>query len=284
MRDSLNSIISFNNVSFSYRPDSPLVLNGISGDIYEGEFVAVLGYNGSGKSTMAKLMNGILLPSSGDVLVDGINTKDESNLIEIRKNVGMVFQNPDNQIVATIVEEDIAFAPENLGLLQQEIEKRVTDAIDAVGLNKHRFDAPYKLSGGQKQRVAIAGVLAMEPRCIVLDEPTAMLDPVGRQLVMNVVKKINKEKGITIVLITHFMEEAALADRIIVLSDGVVALNGTPHEVFSDYKTMLNLGLDVPVSTRLAIALSERGISMKDNAISSDEFIESLSSAVEVER
>lgn len=284
MRDSLNSIISFNNVSFSYRPDSPLVLNGISGDIYEGEFVAVLGYNGSGKSTMAKLMNGILLPSSGDVLVDGINTKDESNLIEIRKNVGMVFQNPDNQIVATIVEEDIAFAPENLGLPQQDIEKRVTDAIDAVGLNKHRFDAPYKLSGGQKQRVAIAGVLAMEPRCIVLDEPTAMLDPVGRQLVMNVVKKINKEKGITIVLITHFMEEAALADRIIVLSDGVVALNGTPHEVFSDYKTMLNLGLDVPVSTRLAIALSERGISMKDNAISSDEFIESLSSAVEVER
>ena len=262
MRDSLNSIISFNNVSFSYRPDSPLVLNGISGDIYEGEFVAVLGYNGSGKSTMAKLMNGILLPSSGDVLVDGINTKDESNLIEIRKNVGMVFQNPDNQIVATIVEEDIAFAPENLGLPQQDIEKRVTDAIDAVGLNKHRFDAPYKLSGGQKQRVAIAGVLAMEPRCIVLDEPTAMLDPVGRQLVMNVVKKINKEKGITIVLITHFMEEAALADRIIVLSDGVVALNGTPHEVFSDYKTMLNLGLDVPVSTRLAIALSERGISM----------------------
>ncbi|MBQ6628674.1 MAG: energy-coupling factor transporter ATPase [Methanobrevibacter sp.] len=280
----MNSIISFNNVSFSYRPDSPLVLNGISGDIYEGEFVAVLGYNGSGKSTMAKLMNGILLPSSGDVLVDGINTKDESNLIEIRKNVGMVFQNPDNQIVATIVEEDIAFAPENLGLPQQDIEKRVTDAIDAVGLNKHRFDAPYKLSGGQKQRVAIAGVLAMEPRCIVLDEPTAMLDPVGRQLVMNVVKKINKEKGITIVLITHFMEEAALADRIIVLSDGVVALNGTPHEVFSDYKTMLNLGLDVPVSTRLAIALSERGISMKDNAISSDEFIESLSSAVEVER
>ena len=259
-------------------------MNGISGDIYEGEFVAVLGYNGSGKSTMAKLMNGILLPSSGDVLVDGINTKDESNLIEIRKNVGMVFQNPDNQIVATIVEEDIAFAPENLGLPQHEIEKRVTDAIDAVGLNKHRFDAPYKLSGGQKQRVAIAGVLAMEPRCIVLDEPTAMLDPVGRQLVMNVVKKINKEKGITIVLITHFMEEAALADRIIVLSDGVVALNGTPHEVFSDYKTMLNLGLDVPVSTRLAIALSERGISMKDNAISSDEFIESLSSAVEVER
>ena len=280
----MNSIISFNNVSFSYRPDSPLVLNSISGDIYEGEFVAVLGYNGSGKSTMAKLMNGILLPSSGDVLVDGINTKDEQNLIEIRKNVGMVFQNPDNQIVATIVEEDIAFAPENLGLPQMEIERRVTDAIEAVGLNKHRFDAPYKLSGGQKQRVAIAGVLAMEPRCIVLDEPTAMLDPVGRQLVMNVVKKINKEKGITIVLITHFMEEAALADRIIVLSDGIVALNGTPHHVFSDYKTMLNLGLDVPVSSRLAIALSERGLNLYGNAISSDEFIASLSSAVEVER
>ena len=284
MRDNLNSIISFNNVSFSYRDDTTLVLNGISGDIYEGEFVAVLGYNGSGKSTMAKLMNGILLPSSGDVFVDGINTKDEDNLIEIRKNVGMVFQNPDNQIVATIVEEDIAFAPENLGLPQQEIERRVTDAIEAVGLNKHRYDAPYKLSGGQKQRVAIAGVLAMEPRCIVLDEPTAMLDPVGRQLVMNVVKKINKEKGITIVLITHFMEEAALADRVIVLSDGVIALNGTPHEVFSDYKTMLKLGLDVPVSTRLAIALSERDIPMKEDAISSDELIASLSSVLEVER
>ena len=269
-------------MSFSYRPESSLVLDKITSDIYEGEFVAVLGYNGSGKSTMAKLMNGILLPTSGDVLVDGINTKNEDSLIQIRKNVGMVFQNPDNQIVATIVEEDIAFAPENLGLPQKEIEKRVSEAIDAVGLNKHRFDAPYKLSGGQKQRVASAGVLAMEPRCIVLDEPTAMLDPVGRQLVMNVVKRINKDKGITIVLITHFMEEAALADRIIVLSEGKIALSGTPHEVFGNYKKMLDLGLDVPVSTRLSLALQKRGFPIESNVISPDEFITSLSETLEV--
>lgn len=278
----MSSIISFKNVTFKYRPESSVVLDDITSEIYEGEFVAVLGYNGSGKSTMAKLMNGILLPTTGDVIVDGINTKNEDNLLQIRKNVGMVFQNPDNQIVATIVEEDIAFAPENLGLPQKEIEKRVTDAIEAVGLNKHRFDAPYKLSGGQKQRVAIAGVLAMEPRCIVLDEPTAMLDPVGRQLVMNVVKRINKEKGITIVLITHFMEEAALADRIIVLSDGKIALSGTPHEVFGNYKKMIDLGLDVPVSTRLALALQQKGFPIDSNVISPDEFITSLSDALEV--
>ena len=278
----MNSIISFKNVTFKYRPESSVVLDDITSEIYEGEFVAVLGYNGSGKSTMAKLMNGILLPTTGDVIVDGINTKNEDNLLQIRKNVGMVFQNPDNQIVATIVEEDIAFAPENLGLPQNEIEKRVTDAIEAVGLNKHRFDAPYKLSGGQKQRVAIAGVLAMEPRCIVLDEPTAMLDPVGRQLVMNVVKRINKEKGITIVLITHFMEEAAVADRIIVLSDGKIALSGTPHEVFRNYKKMIDLGLDVPVSTRLALALQQKGFPIDSNVISPDEFITSLSDALEV--
>lgn len=278
----MSSIISFKNVTFKYRPESSVVLDDITSEIYEGEFVAVLGYNGSGKSTMAKLMNGILLPTTGDVIVDGINTKNEDNLLQIRKNVGMVFQNPDNQIVATIVEEDIAFAPENLGLPQNEIEKRVTDAIEAVGLNKHRFDAPYKLSGGQKQRVAIAGVLAMEPRCIVLDEPTAMLDPVGRQLVMNVVKRINKEKGITTVLITHFMEEAALADRIIVLSDGKIALSGTPHEVFGNYKKMIDLGLDVPVSTRLALALQQKGFPIDSNVISPDEFITSLSDALEV--
>jgi len=280
----LNSIISLKNVSFSYRPDSPLVLDDITSDIYEGEFVAVLGYNGSGKSTMAKLMNGILLPTAGEVLVNGINTKNEENLLQIRKNVGMVFQNPDNQIVATIVEEDIAFAPENLGLPQEEIEKRVTDAIEAVGLNKHRFDAPYKLSGGQKQRVAIAGVLAMEPRCIVLDEPTAMLDPVGRQLVMNVVKRIKKEKGITIVLITHFMEEAALADRVIVLSDGKISLTGTPHDVFGNYDKMIELGLDVPVSTRLAIALQNRGFPIDSNVITPDEIVTSLMDSLEVVR
>ena len=280
----MNNLISIKNVSFSYRPDSPLVLDDVSGDIKEGEFVAILGYNGSGKSTLAKLLNGILFPTKGDVFIDGINTKDEDKLIQIRKNVGMVFQNPDNQIVATIVEEDIAFAPENLGLPQEEIEKRVTDAIEAVGLNKHRFDAPYKLSGGQKQRVAIAGVLAMEPRCIVLDEPTAMLDPVGRQLVMNVVKKLNKEKGITIVLITHFMEEATEADRIMVLAEGKVAINGTPHEVFSDYETMIKHGLDVPVSTRLAIELNKKGMPIDKTVITVEEFIDALSSVQEVKQ
>ena len=270
----MNNLISIKNVSFSYRPDSPLVLDDVSGDIKEGEFVAILGYNGSGKSTLAKLLNGILLPTKGDVFIDGINTKDEDKLIQIRKNVGMVFQNPDNQIVATIVEEDIAFAPENLGLPQEEIETRVTDAIEAVGLNKHRFDAPYKLSGGQKQRVAIAGVLAMEPRCIVLDEPT----------VMNVVKKLNKEKGITIVLITHFMEEATEADRIMVLAEGKVAINGTPHEVFSDYETMIKHGLDVPVSTRLAIELNKKGMPIDKTVITVEEFIDALSSVQEVKQ
>lgn len=273
----MNNIISLKNVSFRYGEDAPYVLDSVSADIADGEFVAVLGYNGSGKSTFAKLLNGILLPFNGDIFVDGMNTKDEGKLFDIRKTIGMVFQNPDNQIVATIVEEDVAFAPENLGLPQQEIESRVSNAIAAVGLEKHRFDAPYKLSGGQKQRVAIAGVLAMQPRCIVLDEPTAMLDPVGRQLVMNVIKKLNKERGITVVLITHFMEEAAQADRIIVLSEGSLVMDDTPNKVFYNYDKMVQLGLDVPISTRLSLALRNRGIVFDTMPIIPEEFIRCLS-------
>ena len=273
----MNNIISLKNVSFRYGEDAPYVLDSVSADIADGEFVAVLGYNGSGKSTFAKLLNGILLPFDGDIFVDGMNTKDEGKLFDIRKTIGMVFQNPDNQIVATIVEEDVAFAPENLGLPQQEIESRVSNAIAAVGLEKHRFDAPYKLSGGQKQRVAIAGVLAMQPRCIVLDEPTAMLDPVGRQLVMNVIKKLNKERGITVVLITHFMEEAAQADRIIVLSEGSLVMDDTPNKVFYNYDKMVQLGLDVPISTRLSLALRNRGIVFDTMSIIPEEFIRCLS-------
>ncbi len=273
MRIQLNNLITLQNVSFSYPEQNHTVLDSVSLEIHEGEFLAVLGYNGSGKSTMAKLFNGILLPSDGDVIVDGLNTKDENNITEIRKRVGMVFQNPDNQIVATIVEEDIAFAAENLAFPPEEIERRVTNAIAAVGLEKHRFDAPYKLSGGQKQRVAIAGILAMEPKCIVLDEPTAMLDPVGRQLVMNVIRRLHDEQGITVVLITHFMEEAAQADRVIVLSDGTICEDGTPREIFSKRERMLELGLDVPVSTQFVTALNELGIPIEKTVITPEQVL-----------
>ena len=269
----MNNLITLQNVSFSYPEQNHTVLDSVSLEIHEGEFLAVLGYNGSGKSTMAKLFNGILLPSDGDVIVDGLNTKDENNITEIRKRVGMVFQNPDNQIVATIVEEDIAFAAENLAFPPEEIERRVTNAIAAVGLEKHRFDAPYKLSGGQKQRVAIAGILAMEPKCIVLDEPTAMLDPVGRQLVMNVIRRLHDEQGITVVLITHFMEEAAQADRVIVLSDGTICEDGTPREIFSKRERMLELGLDVPVSTQFVTALNELGIPIEKTVITPEQVL-----------
>ena len=273
MRIQLNNLITLQNVSFSYPEQNHTVLDSVSLEIHEGEFLAVLGYNGSGKSTMAKLFNGILLPSDGDVIVDGLNTKDENNITEIRKRVGMVFQNPDNQIVATIVEEDIAVAAENLAFPPEEIERRVTNAIAAVGLEKHRFDAPYKLSGGQKQRVAIAGILAMEPKCIVLDEPTAMLDPVGRQLVMNVIRRLHDEQGITVVLITHFMEEAAQADRVIVLSDGTICEDGTPREIFSKRERMLELGLDVPVSTQFVTALNELGIPIEKTVITPEQVL-----------
>ncbi len=270
----MNKLIEFDNVSFSY--GNNLVLDNISTEVREGEFLAVLGYNGSGKSTFAKLINGILLPSKGKIYVDGMDTSDETKLYEIRKTAGMVFQNPDNQIVATIVEEDVAFAPENLGLDPAEIRQRVDDAIKAVGLEKHIKDAPHKLSGGQKQRVAIAGVLAMKPRCIILDEPTAMLDPKGRSLVMNVINKLNRESGITVILITHFMEEAALADRIIILSDGKVTMEGKPEEIFADRERVEELGLEVPPVTDLTLKLVSRGVNIRSNIIHPEELINEI--------
>ncbi len=270
----MSNLIRFDNVSFSY--GSNRVLDGIDLEIREGEFLAVLGYNGSGKSTMAKLINGILLPTEGRVYVDGMDTSDETKLADIRKTAGMVFQNPDNQIVATIVEEDVAFAPENLGIDPAEIRIRVDDAIKAVGLEKHVKDAPHKLSGGQKQRVAIAGVLAMQPRCIILDEPTAMLDPKGRSLVMGVIERLNREKGITIVLITHFMEEAARADRIVILSEGKVAENGSPKEVFSKKERMISLGLEVPPVTDLTLRLIDNGIDLRKDIIKPEELVDAL--------
>ena len=211
---------------------APVVLDGVTLDIAEGSFVAVLGHNGSGKSTLAKHMNAILLPSGGTVYVDGIDTADEERLLEIRRTVGMVFQNPDNQIVANVVEEDVAFAPENLGVPPEEIRQRVDDALKAVGMYEFREHAPHLLSGGQKQRIAIAGVIAMQPRCIVLDEPTAMLDPIGRADVLRTIKALNRERGVTVVLITHHMDEAAQADRLVVMAKGKVVADGAPKEVF----------------------------------------------------
>lgn len=255
---------------------SPDILKDISLSIDKGDFVALLGHNGSGKSTFAKHMNAILLPSAGTMTVDGIDTKDESQRFTLRSHVGMVFQNPDNQIVATIVEEDVAFGPENLGIPPQEIRERVDDALKAVEMYDYREHAPSQLSGGQKQRVAIAGIIAMRPDCIVLDEPTAMLDPSGRREVMNTIHMLNQEYGITIVLITHYMEEAAQANRVVVMDDGKVVLDNTPKEVFSHVETLKKIGLDVPQVTELAYRLQQAGCPVDVHMISEEECVASL--------
>lgn len=255
---------------------SPDILKDISLSIDKGDFVALLGHNGSGKSTFAKHMNAILLPSAGTMTVDGIDTKDESQRFTLRSHVGMVFQNPDNQIVATIVEEDVAFGPENLGIPPKEIRERVDDALKAVEMYEYREHAPSQLSGGQKQRVAIAGIIAMRPDCIVLDEPTAMLDPSGRREVMNTIHMLNREYGITIVLITHYMEEAAQANRVIVMDDGKVVLDNTPKEVFSHVETLKKIGLDVPQVTELAYRLQQAGCPVDVHMISEEECVASL--------
>lgn len=240
------SFIEFNNVTYRYQDSKRNAIENLSIDIDEGEFIAVIGHNGSGKSTFAKLINGLLIPSEGNVCVNGILTSDEEKRIELLKNVGMIFQNPDNQIVASIVEEDVAFGPENLGVDPDEIRKRVDDSLKAVEMYDFRLKAPHNLSGGQKQRVAIASVLAMQPKCIVMDESTAMLDPRGRKEVINTVKKLNKELGITVIFITHFMDEAVSAQRVLVLDKAKIALDGTPKEVFEDYDRIISFGLDVP--------------------------------------
>ncbi len=277
----MGNIIEFENVSFRYEADEegqvlPLAVKNVTLGIEEGSFVAVLGHNGSGKSTFAKLTNAINIPESGKVTVNGLDTADENNTDEIRRTVGMVFQNPHNQIVATIVEDDVAFGPENLGVEPKEIRKRVDDALKAVNMYEFRNSEPYKLSGGQKQRVAIAGVIAMQTSCIVLDEPTAMLDPNGRKEVLATIKRLNKEMGITVVLVTHFMDEAVEADRVVVIDNGEVYMDGTPREVFSRADELIAVGLDVPQATQLAKALNANGIDIRTDILNEEECIRAV--------
>lgn len=248
----------------------------VSVQIKRGEFVAVIGTNGSGKSTFAKHLNALLLPTEGDVLVDGISVRDEARVWDIRSRVGMVFQNPDNQIVAAVVEEDVAFGPENLGVPREQLQERVDAALAAVDMTAYRKHAPHMLSGGQKQRVAIAGVLAMQPECIVLDEPTAMLDPRGREEVMQTVQALHDKRGMTVVYITHFMEEAAQADRILVMIQGELVMDGTPREVFADVDRLKELGLDVPVAAEVAHDLRAAGIPLREDIITDEELGEAL--------
>ena len=274
------AIIKTEDLHFTYEGDELETLHGVNLEIEEGSFVAVLGHNGSGKSTLAKLFNGILLPTGGRVLVDGIDTADEHRVLEVRRTVGLVFQNPDNQIVANVVEDDVAFAPENLGVEPGEIRRRVDDALKAVGMYEYRMHAPHLLSGGQKQRVAIAGVLAMRPRCIVLDEPTAMLDPVGRREVIATVTKLCREQGITVVLITHHMSECVGADRLVVMSEGRIVADGTPRDVFSQVELLRGEGLSVPATTELIYELDKDGWGLPLSALTVDECADAVAAAL----
>ena len=251
-------------------------IDDVSIEIKEGEFVAVLGHNGSGKSTFAKQLDAILLPTDGTVWIQGLDTSKEENLWEVRKKTGMVFQNPDNQIIGTVVEEDVGFGPENMGIPTDEIWKRVDESLEAVGMTAYRMKSPNKLSGGQKQRVAIAGVMAMRPQCIVLDEPTAMLDPNGRQEVVKTVHELNRQEGITVVLITHYMEEVIHADRVIVMDDGRVVMDGTPREIFSRVEELKSYRLDVPQVTELAYELQKNGVDLPDGILTLEELMKYL--------
>lgn len=282
------NLIEFKNVNFSYVVDDDEenkvtvdVLKNFNLTIEKGSFVAILGHNGSGKSTTAKLINGINIAQSGEVIVDGQKVEDNDTIFDIRRKVGMVFQNPDNQIVSSIVEEDVAFGVENLGVEPKEIRERVDDALKTVGMYEHRLKAPNKLSGGQKQRVAVAGIIAMKPMCIVLDEPTAMLDPSGRREVMNTVKKLNKEEGITIVLITHYMDEAVQADRVVVMDDGQIKLDDAPRNVFAKVDEIKALGLDVPQSTELVYRL---GIKCENTVLNANECVDLFKKTLEAKR
>ena len=269
----MNKIIEFKNVDFRYADEAKDALNGLNLDFYEGQFTCVLGHNGSGKSTMAKLINALEYPTNGSVITYGYDTADEKNEIPIRRKVGMVFQNPDNQIVATIVEDDVAFGPENLGVPRDEIRTRVDEALKLVDMYDYRKHEPHRLSGGQKQRVAIAGVIAMQTNCIVLDEPTAMLDPKGRREVMNALLKLKNELGISVILVTHFMDEAVKADRVVVMNDGKVELDGTPAEVFSHIELLKSIGLAVPKPMELAVELKESGIDLKETPLTAEDFV-----------
>ena len=281
----MEKLIAAEHLSFHYtdeegKPASPEILKDLTLTLEAGSFVAVLGHNGCGKSTLAKHMNAILLPTGGKMWIAGIDTCDEEKLYEIRQHVGMVFQNPDNQIVATIVEEDVAFGPENLGLPPEAIRERVDDALKAVGMYEYRMHAPNQLSGGQKQRIAIAGIIAMRPSCIVLDEPTAMLDPKGRMEVMKTIRMLNRSYGITIVLITHYMEEAAQADRVIVMDDGRVVMDGPPREIFTRVEELRSLGLTVPDTVDLLDRLRRDGLALPLDALSVDECADAVAAAL----
>lgn len=272
-------MISIKNLSFKYDyedENAKQILKDIDLEIKEGEFLALLGHNGSGKSTLAKLINGLLIPGEGDVLVDGMNTKNEEEIWNIRRNAGMVFQNPDNQLVATIVEDEVAFGPENLGIEPAEIRKRVDKALEDVDMSDYKKNAPHLLSGGQKQRVAIAGILAMSPKYIILDEPTAMLDPSGRREVIDTLVKLNKEENKTIILITHYMEEAAISDRVVVMEDGNIVISGKPREVFSQVEEIKKLGLDVPQVTELAHELKKEGIEISTEVLNIQEMVKEI--------
>ena len=269
-------MIEIKNLVYAYEDAVKSAVDDVSLSIEKGEFIAVLGHNGSGKSTLAKCLNGLFRPTSGDVIVDEMNTKEDEDIWKIRARAGMVFQNPDNQIVATVVEEDVAFGAENLAVEQSELRRRVDDALAAVEMTEYKDDQPHKLSGGQKQRVAIAGILAMNPDYIILDEPTAMLDPVGRQEVMNTILRLNKEEGKTIILITHFMNEAVQADRVAVMEEGKLILEGPPRDVFNQVDTMKSLGLDVPQVTELAARLKAVGVPLPDGILDREEFVDAL--------
>ena len=280
--------IKVENLSYSYENDgvpSEPALRDISLEIREGEYVAVLGHNGSGKSTFAKLLNMILTTDKGKIIIDGTEITSSSmtddDMFEVRRKVGMVFQNPDNQLVATIVEEDVAFGPENLGLPRDEIRKRVYSSLDMVGMRDYSKHAPHKLSGGQKQRVAIAGIIAMRPRCIIFDESTAMLDPLGRKEVMSIIKRLNRDEGITVIQITHYMEEAAMADRVIIINDGTIAADSTPRDIFSRVDFLKSVGLEAPQGTELIWELRKDGFDLPDNCVTDDECIAALSELFE---
>ncbi len=281
----MDNIIEVKNVTYEYSDDETnyTAVKGVSLGIERGSFTVILGHNGSGKSTLAKMLNGLFKPTSGDILVDGINTKDEKTEIEVKRKVGMVFQNPDNQLISSIVEEDVAFGPENLGLAPDVIRERVDDALKSVGMYEFKNSTPHHLSGGQKQRIAIAGMIAMQPDCLILDEPTAMLDPKGRAEIVDTVIKLNKQKGMTVVLITHYMEEAENADRVLVMNDGVIIADGTPKEIFKNVKQLKSVGLDVPQTTELLYALSQNGFNVTTDVISIKEAAQSIARALHSE-
>ena len=281
----MENLIEIKNVTYEYQDEDSVhtAVKNLSLDIEKGSFTVILGHNGSGKSTLAKMLNGLNKPTFGDVIVAGINTKDEEKEIEVKRMVGMVFQNPDNQLVASIVEEDVAFGPENLGLEPALIRERVDNALKAVDMYEFRKSTPHKLSGGQKQRIAIAGIIAMEPDCIVLDEPTAMLDPKGRKEIISTLLKHNREKGITVVLITHYMEEAEEADRVVVMNDGEIISSGIPKEIFKNVELLKSVGLDVPQTTELLYELQKNGFDVKTNVISIEETAEMIKSALHLE-